>query len=85
MSKVRAESPCRNIGRIRIRTSLISGGRDSKIFSIEMSLIKIIRIGMLRMIPRKKTPWEKGEDHQSSVEDAKRITCKRISHMERIE
>jgi hypothetical protein len=48
-----------------------------------MSLIKIIKISMIRMIPRKKTPWEKGEEHQSNVVDAKKITCTRISHTER--
>jgi hypothetical protein len=38
---------------------------------------------MLRMNPREKTPWEKGEDHQSNVGDAKKITCTRISLTER--
>jgi hypothetical protein len=64
--------------------SLIIRGRDSNLLSIEMSLIKIMKINMLRMIPRNKTPWEKGEDHQSSVGDAKKITCTRISHKKRI-
>jgi hypothetical protein len=75
----------RNIGRIRRRRSLIRGRRDSNLLSIEMSLIKIIKTSMLRMNPRKKTPWEKGEDHPSNVGDAKKITCTRISLTERIE
>jgi hypothetical protein len=37
------------------------------------------------MNPIKKTPWEKGEDHQSNVGDEKKITCTRISHTKRIE
>jgi hypothetical protein len=37
----------------------------------------------IRMNPRKKTPWEKGEDHQSNVGDTNKITCTRISHIER--
>jgi hypothetical protein len=44
-----------------------------------MTLIKIIKISLLRMNPRETTPWEKGEDHQSNVGDAKKITCTRIS------
>jgi hypothetical protein len=58
MSKAMEESPCRNIGRIRKRRSLIRRRRDSNLLSIEMSLIKISKTGMLRMIPRNKTPWE---------------------------
>jgi hypothetical protein len=34
---------------------------------------------MLRMNPREKTPWEKGEDHQFNVGDAKKIMCTSIS------
>jgi hypothetical protein len=30
------------------------------------------------MNPRKKNPWEKEEDNQSNVGDAKEITCTRI-------
>jgi hypothetical protein len=60
MSKARAEIPCITLGRIRIRKSVIRGGRDSNLLSIEMSLIEISKIDMLRMIPRNKTPWEKG-------------------------
>jgi hypothetical protein len=37
---------------------------------------------MIRMNPREKTPWEKGEDHQSKVVDENNITCTRISLME---
>jgi hypothetical protein len=50
-----------------------------------MKLIKIIKTSLLRMNLRNNTPWEKGEDHQSNVGDAKEITCTRISHTERIE
>jgi hypothetical protein len=59
---------------------LIIGGRDSNLLSIEMRIKKISKTSMLRMIPRKKTPWEKGEDHQSNVGDVKKITCIGISH-----
>ena len=83
MSKVGAESPCRNIGRTRRRRNLIKGGRDSNLLSIEIALIKIINMSMLRMNPRENTPWEKGEDHQSNVVDAKKITYTRIAHTER--
>jgi hypothetical protein len=38
---------------------------------------------LLRMNPREKTPWEKGEDHQSNVGDEKKITCTRISLTEK--
>jgi hypothetical protein len=64
---------------------LIRGGKDSNLPSIGMSLIEIIKISMLRVNPRKKTPWEKGEYHLSNVGDAKKITCTRISHKERTE
>jgi hypothetical protein len=50
-----------------------------------MSQIDIIKMSMLKGISRRKIPWEKGEDHQSNVGDAKKITCTRISHIERIE
>jgi hypothetical protein len=50
-----------------------------------MSLIEIIKINMLREISRRKIPWEKGEDHQSNVGDAMKVTCTRIAHIERIE
>jgi hypothetical protein len=64
---------------------MIRGGKDSNLPSIGMRLIEIIKISMLRVNPRKKTPWEKGEDHQSNVEDARKITCTRISHTKKIE
>ena len=79
MSKERVESLCRIIGRIRRRRSLIRERKDSNLISIEISLIKIIKTDMLRMNPREKTCWGKGEDHQSIVGDAKEITCTRIS------
>jgi hypothetical protein len=56
MSKAREENPYRNLGRIRRRRSLIRGGKDSNLPSIGMSLIEIIKICMLRVNPRKKTP-----------------------------
>ena len=83
MRKAMVENPCINLGRIRKRRSMIRGRRDSNLLSIEMSLIKIIKTNMLRMNPREKTPWEKGEDHQSNVGDAKNITCTMISLTER--
>jgi hypothetical protein len=83
MSKVRTKNPCTSLGRIRRRIILIRGRRDSNLLLIEMSLIKIIKISLPRMNPRNKTPWEKGEDHQSNVGDANKITCTRISHTER--
>jgi hypothetical protein len=85
MSKAREENPCRNHGRIRRRRSLIRGGKDSNLPSIVMNLIEIIKISMLGVNPRNKTPWEKGEDHQSNVGDARNITCTRISHTLRID
>jgi hypothetical protein len=85
MSKAREENPYKNLGRIRRMISLTKGGKYSNLPSIGMSLIEIIKINMLRVNPRKKTPWEKGEDHLSNVGDAKKITCKRIAHIERIE
>ena len=45
--------------------------------------IEIIKIGMLREISRRKIPWEKWEDHQSNVGDARKITCTRITLTER--
>jgi hypothetical protein len=80
-----AKSPCKHLGRTRRRISVIRGRRDSNPLSIEMSLIKINKNGILRMNPRKKTPWGKGEDHQSNVGDSKKITCTSISHTEREE
>jgi hypothetical protein len=63
--------------------SLIRGGKDSNLPSIGMSLIEIIKISILRGISRKNIPWEKGEDHQYNVGDAKKITCTRIAHTEK--
>jgi hypothetical protein len=80
MSKARVDNPCRRFERIRRKRSLNRGRRDSNLLSIEMSLIKIIKINMPRMSPRNKTPWEKWVDHQSNVGDARKITCTRISH-----
>jgi hypothetical protein len=78
MSKARAENLCRNIGRKRRRRNIMRGGRDSNLLSTEELLTQINKIILLRMSPRGKTPWEKGEDHQSNVEDVKNITCTRI-------
>jgi hypothetical protein len=83
MRKERAESLCRNIGRKRRRRSMLREINDSNLLSIEISLIKIIKTSMLRMNPRKKTPWGKGEYHQSNVGDANKITCTRIYLKER--
>jgi hypothetical protein len=83
MSKAREENIYINLGRTRIMRSPIRGGKDSNLPSIGMSLIEIIKIGMLRGISRKKIHWEKGEDHQSNVRDARKITCTRIAHIER--
>jgi hypothetical protein len=85
MSKAREENTYKNIGRIRRRRILIRGGKDLNLPSIRMSLIEIIKIIILRVNPRKKTPWEKVEDHLSNVWDAKIITCTRISQIERTE
>jgi hypothetical protein len=83
MSKAKEENPCINLRRIRKMRSPIRGGKNSKFPSIGMSLIEIIKINMLRGISRKKIPWEKGEDHQYNVLDAKKITYTRIAHTER--
>jgi hypothetical protein len=56
MSKVREDKPYKNLGSIRRRRSLIRGGKDSNLPSIGMSLIETIKISMLRVNPRKKTP-----------------------------
>jgi hypothetical protein len=74
------ENICRNLERTRRMRILIKGGQDSNPLSIGMSLIEIIKVNMLRGIPRKKLPWEKEEYHQSNVGDAKKITYTRISH-----
>jgi hypothetical protein len=85
MNKVGEDNLYINLGRTRKMQSSIRGGKDSKLPSIGMSLIEIIKINMLRDISRKKIPWEKGEDHQSNVGDARRIICTRISHTKKIE
>jgi hypothetical protein len=78
MSKARVENPFINLGRIRRRKNMIRG-RDSNLLSIEIALIKIIKTSMIRMSPIDKSPWKKGEYHQSNVVDANRITCTWIS------
>ena len=83
MSKAREENLYINLGRTRRMRSLIRGGKDSNLPSIGMSLIEIIKINMLREIPRRNIPWEKGEDHQSNVGNARMITFTRIAHIER--
>ena len=59
---------------------MIRRGNDSNLPSTGMSLIEIINISMLRVYTRKKTHWEKEEDHLSNVGDAKKITCTKIYH-----
>ena len=85
MRKEREDNPCRNIGRIRRRRSPTRERKDSNLLSIEIAQIKIIPTSMLRMNPRENSPWEKWEDHQSNVGDAKNITCTRIDTIERME
>jgi hypothetical protein len=63
---------------------MVRGGRDSNLLSIETTLIKISKISLLRMNPRKKIPWGKEEDHQFNVGGAKKITYTRISLTEEI-
>jgi hypothetical protein len=85
MRKAKEDNPCKNLGRTRKMQSPIRGGKDSNLPSIGMSLIEIIKIIMLRGISRKNIPWEKGEDDQSNVGDARKITCTRITHTKRTE
>jgi hypothetical protein len=85
MRKAREGNPYINIGRTRRMRIMIRGGKDSNPLSIGMSLIEIIKITMLRGIPRNMIPWEKGKDHLSNVGDAKKITYTRISHTEKTE
>jgi hypothetical protein len=80
----KGENPCRNIGRIRRKRNMIREGRDSNLLSTETIQIKINKNNLLRMNPRRKTPWEKEEDHQSNVGGAKKITYTRISLTEEI-
>jgi hypothetical protein len=56
MRKESEENPCRNVGRIRRRRNMIRGGRVSNLLSIETSLIKINKISLLKINPRKKIP-----------------------------
>jgi hypothetical protein len=64
MSKEREENLCRNLGKIRRKRNMVKEGRDSNILSSEVVLIQISKINLLKMNPRGKTSWEKGEDHQ---------------------
>jgi hypothetical protein len=84
MSKEREENPCKSLGGIRRRRNMIREGRDSNLLSTEIAQIKISKINLVRMKPRKKTPWEKEEDHQSNVGGANKITYTRISLTEEI-
>jgi hypothetical protein len=81
--KRKGKSLCKNLGRIRIKRSLIRERKDSNPLSTEIAPKKIIQTSMIRMNPREKTHWEKGEDHQSNVGDSKKITCTRISLIEK--
>jgi hypothetical protein len=83
MSRAREEYICKSLGRIRKRRSLIREGRDSNLISTEIVLIKIRKIDPLSRNTRK-TPWEKREDHQYNVGDAKNTSCTRISLTEEI-
>jgi hypothetical protein len=83
MSKAKEEKLFRSLGRIRRRRNHIREGRDSNLLSIETVLIHINKINLLRMNPRWKTPWEKGEGYQSNVGDVKKITCTNISLTEK--
>jgi hypothetical protein len=47
-----------------------------------MAKIQINKNNLLRMNPRRKTPLEKEEDHQSNVGGANKITYTRISLIE---
>jgi hypothetical protein len=83
MSKEKEERLFRNIGRIIRRRNQIKEERDSNLLSRETILKDINKINMLRMNPKWKTPWGKGEDHQSNVGDVKKITCTNISLIEK--
>jgi len=60
-SKEKVDKLFRSIGRIRRKRNQIRKGRDSNLLSIETILIHINKINLLRMNPRWKNPWEKGE------------------------
>jgi len=57
---------------------MIREGRDPNPLLTKKILIQISKTSLLKMIPRGKTPWENGEDHQSNVRYVKKITCTRI-------
>jgi hypothetical protein len=83
MRKARVNNICISLGGIGRRRNMIREGKDSHLLSMEIALIKINKIILLRMNPRGNTPWEKGEEHQSNVGDARKITCTRISLKEK--
>jgi hypothetical protein len=83
MSNARAENLCRSLGWIRRRRNLIIEGRDSNFLSTETVQIQIKKIGLLRLDPRCKIPWQKGEDYQSNFGEANNITCTRIVFKEK--
>jgi hypothetical protein len=57
MRKAREKNPCKSIGKIIRSRNLIRGRKESNLLSVEMNLIEIIKTCMLRMNPRKKSPW----------------------------
>jgi hypothetical protein len=81
---VKENNICRNLGRIRSRINMIRGGRDSNLLSTETVLIKISKINLLKMNPRKNIPWGKEEDHQSNVVGVNKIAFTRNSLIEEI-
>jgi hypothetical protein len=54
-------------------------GKDSNLLSTKTIQIQINKNRLLRVNPRRRTPWEKKEDHQSNVVGAKKITYTKIS------
>jgi hypothetical protein len=50
--KGKGRESLQNIGRIRRKRNMIREGRDSNLLSTETTLIKIIKISLLRMNPR---------------------------------
>jgi hypothetical protein len=63
---------------------LIRGGSGSNLLSIQETLIKINKINLLRMNPRKRIPWGKYEYHQYNVGGGMTITYTNISLIEEI-
>jgi hypothetical protein len=63
---------------------LIRGGSGSNLLSIQETLIKINKISLLRMNPRKRIPWGKDEYHQYNVGGGMKITYTKISLVEEI-